>query len=92
MMEEMEYIVQQSREIKGAADAVRELGRDVIVFKMDVEDAWRSPDSKCLRDAADRLSDMLNHISAELYEIAHDVLICAQDFESQNGAEEKDKE
>ena len=88
MIEEMEYIIQQSREMKWIADDVQELSRDVIIFKKSVEDAWRSQDSQYLQDASDRLSSMLNHIFAELYEIAHDVLICAQEYENLNVSEE----
>ena len=92
MMEEMEYIIQQNRELKRAADEVRELGWGVNAFKNDIWDAWRSPDSQSLRDASDRLNSMLNHISAELYEIAHDVLVCAQEYESENSGEIKTEE
>lgn len=92
MMEELEYIIQQNRELKRAADEVWELGRDVNAFKNDIWDAWRSSDSQSLRDASDRLSSMLNRISVELYEIAHDVLACAQEYESENNVETKTEE
>ena len=91
-MEEIEYIIRQNRELKRAADEVWELGRGVDTFKNEICDAWRSPDSQSIRDAADRLSNMLNHISAELYEIAHDVLLCAQEYESESSAEPKTEE
>lgn len=84
MAEKIEYIIQQNRELKRAADEVWELGRGVNAFKNDIWDAWRSPDSQSLRDASDRLSNLLNHISAELYEIAHDILVCAQEYENDN--------
>lgn len=92
MMEEMEYIIQQNRELKRAADEVQELSRGVNAFKNDIWEAWRSPDSQNLRDATDRLSNMLNRISAELYEIAHDVLTCAQEYESESGDVTKTEE
>lgn len=92
IVEEIEYIIQQNRELKRAADEVWELGRGVNAFKNDIWDAWRSPDSQRLRDASDRLSSMLNHISAELYEIAHDVLACAQEYENENSTEPKTEE
>ena len=92
MTEEIEYIIQQNRELRRAADEVRELSRGVNAFKNDIWDAWRGPDSQMLRDASDRLCSMLNHISAELYEIAHDVLVCAQEYESESSAETKTEE
>lgn len=92
MAEEIEYIIQQNRELKRAADEVRELSQGVNAFKNDIWDAWRGPDSKMIRDASDRLSNMLNHISAELYEIAHDVLVCVQEHESESSVETKTEE
>ena len=84
---DMEYVIQQNKELKRTADDIQELKQQVNLYKDSVREAWRSNDSMALRDASDRLSHMLGQISAELYEIAHDILVCAQELEEEHKAE-----
>lgn len=81
MMEELEYIIQQNRELRKAADDVMELRRCVNGYRNLIREAWKSQDAKGLEDAAERLSHMLGNISVELSEVAHDLLTSVREPE-----------
>lgn len=89
MMEELEYIIQQNKELRRAADDVMELRRCVNGYRNLIQEAWKSREVKGLEDAAERLSHMLGNISVELSEVAHDLLTSAQEPEAEDDSEQK---
>lgn len=81
-MDNIEYILQQSKELARAADDISELRGYVRRYQELVKDAWKSSEIKGLEDAADRLYKMMYLISEELSDISHDLLISADDLEN----------
>lgn len=91
VMDDLEYIIQQNKELKKAADDVMELKRCVRRYGLSIHEAWKSKESQGLEHAADKLSQMLDSISAELSEIAHDLLVISQEREADAGSVKKEE-
>lgn len=89
MMEDLDYIIQQNKELRRAADDVMEIRRCVKGYRNMLREAWKSREAKGLEDAADRLSRMLGNISVELSEVAHDLLASARELETEDDSETK---
>lgn len=86
-MEESEYIIQENKELRKAADDVVELRRCVNEYRNLIREAWKGQEANGLENAAERLSQILGNISTELYEVAHDILTSVSEFEAEDGSE-----
>ena len=91
-MVDLEFVIQQNKELRKAADDVRNLSKCVRAYKDDLYDAWRGEESMGLREASNNLSRLLNEISEELYEISHDVMVFGQEIELKNKEDNPKKE